>query len=333
MKKEDDKADLLVTLLEVFKEETDKEHKAKLNQLATLTANRAGKDKPLDIRTISGYISTLKQLGFVIVKEPGGYYLEKRYLDRSEAKLLCDQITFCTIMPAYRKKAIIEGLITDLSLKDQQTLKSDISVDYKSPVIDKGYANTLANAEKILQAIEQDKKIKFKYGDYDEKKELKVKPRDYVASPYEFVYEQGKYYIMALDKRDEEDGKTRNFRIDLMKDIQIGISKRAENPIDENLTDYCIKQLNMYSVEDEKPIILEADQLGLRGLYDKLGLQTNLKVKKISDEKYRIEFEASCEGTKFLVQQYIGHMKVIKPEKLKNDIKKILKEALEKYND
>lgn len=332
MKNDDNKMILLELLLTVFKEETDKDHPAKLNKLGLRVSEKAHKSKPLDSRTIASYIKILQRLGFGIDKKTGGYYLEKRFLDRSEVKLLCDQITFSSIMPRDRKKKIIDGLISDLSMNDQKLLKSNISLEYKSQLENYIYKDTLNNANIILEAIENDKKITFKYGDYDENKKIQLKDKVYRVSPFEFVYEQGKYYIMCQNQNEEDNGITRNYRIDLMKEIKVTNTKRCSYPFEENITEYCIKQLNMYATDNQK-IVLEVDGSGLRGLYDKLGLDSNIKVTKTNNNKYRAEFEASLQGTFYFVLQYLEHMTVVKPVKLKNEVKNCLKKSLEKYID
>ena len=128
-----------------------------------------------------------------------------------------------------------------------------------------------------------------------EKKKIVLNGKDYRVSPYEFVYEQGKYYIMCQNHEEEETGMTRNYRIDLTTKIKVTNTKRAEYPFEENITDYCIKQLNMYAA-DNQDIVLEVDALGLRGLYDKLGLNitTMTSIRESIDELKKIKHLIIC---------------------------------------
>ena len=327
----DNKNGMIAVLFEVLKESTDIDHPAKFNKLGKLVSEKLGKDKPVDARTISGYIDLLRSLGFVIEQKTGGYYLEKRFLDKAETKLLCDQILFSTIIPSQRKEKIVQALTTDLSISDQNLLKSEVGTNYKSALQESLYKDTLNNTNNILDAIKKNKKITFQYGDYDEKKELKLKSKQYRVSPFQFLFEQGKYYIMCQTEEDEGTGITRNFRIDLMRTVRTTNTKRVECPIEENLTDYLMRQINMYS-PDMIDIVLEVNAKGLRGLYDKLGLDSNLQVEHIGTDKYRAKFQASFQGTKFFVLQYLDQMTVIKPDKLKREVIKSMKTALEKYD-
>ena len=79
----------------------------------------------------------------------------------------------------------------------------------------------MGDVGKILDAIEKDKKISFSYGDYDEKKKIVLNGKEYRVSPYEFLYEEGKYYVMSQHEKEEDTEELRNFRVDLMREIKI----------------------------------------------------------------------------------------------------------------
>ncbi|MCQ2978300.1 MAG: WYL domain-containing protein [Clostridia bacterium] len=322
------KNELIKDLLDIFKQTTDKENKAKLIQLSERLSEKA--EKNVDTRTISSDITLLTNLGFSIKKEPGGYYFEHRMLNRAETKLLCDQILFSSIIPANRKDSIIKGLMNDLTTSDRELIGNKVTLNYKTEMLNLIYNDTLTNIDRILEAIEKNKQIKFEYGDFDENKKW-VKKKEYKASPFEFLYEQSKYYIACQTNEDADEFITRNFRIDLMKNITLSNTLRKENPLEKvNVNEFVTTQMNMYSPEVED-ITLEVNKKGLRGIYDKLGLDSNIKVEKINSDKYNVTFKASLDGTKFFVLQYIDQMKVVKPAKLKNAVIKSLKTALEKY--
>ncbi|MCQ2911288.1 MAG: WYL domain-containing protein [Clostridia bacterium] len=335
-----DKNVMIKYLLEVLKRETSENNRKKLIELGDLVAKEMGKDNCVDARTIKGYIALLIALGFDIRHETGGYYLSKRFLDRAETKLLCDQILFSSIMPADRKNSIIESLLNDLTDSDKKLIKSEINESYKSQKKFSIYDETICNIEKILDAMSKEpvKKITFDYGDYNEKKQLQLKPDSYTVSPYHFIFEQGKYYLLCQLDEDEGTGTTRNFRIDLMRNIKVRNMNAQDCPIEEDLTEYCLRQVNMFSsdMDEEEEIVLEVNSAGLRGLYDKLGLDSVIKVTKVRDDKnnkpiYKASFKASLEGTKYFVLQYLDQIVDIKTPRLKKLIEKSLKDACEKY--
>ena len=297
-----------------------------------------GKENCVDARTIKGYIALLIALGFDIRHETGGYYLSKRFLDRAETKLLCDQILFSSIMPADRKNSIIESLLNDLTNRQINLLWVVLNTDKSNNVYLHGIIATIV--PKILDAMSKEpvKKITFDYGDYNEKKQLQLKPDSYTVSPYHFIFEQGKYYLLCQLDEDEGTGTTRNFRIDLMRNIKVRNMNAQDCPIEEDLTEYCLRQVNMFSsdMDEEEEIVLEVNSAGLRGLYDKLGLDSVIKVTKVRDDKnnkpiYKASFKASLEGTKYFVLQYLDQIVDIKTPRLKKLIEKSLKDACEKY--
>ncbi|MCQ2749551.1 MAG: WYL domain-containing protein [Clostridia bacterium] len=329
-KKTKDNTSYLSLILEVLRKNTNVNNPANYTEISEMVQKETGEEKGLDPRTVKKSIETLIELNFKLVKRTGGYYYDKRFLDVGEAKLLTDQILFSTLLPPDRKKNIVNSIISDLSESDINKIKSNITTDYKSQLQTEVYKDTLANVGKILDAIEKDKKISFSYGDYDEKKKIVLNGKEYRVSPYEFLYEEGKYYVMSQHEKEEDTEELRNFRVDLMRNIKVLNSHRAEFPLEvENIQDYCLKSINMYGNEAES-ISLELDRAGLRGLYDKLGLDTKIRVSKIEINKYKADFEASVEGTKYFVLQYLDHTRVLKPSSLKKSVIKSLKDAMER---
>lgn len=323
-------------VLEVLKEYSNKENPLNANEISRLVdENYSGGNTKMDYRSVQDKIDILTQLGFVINKTVGGYYFEKRLLDQNEAKLLCDQIIFSSIIPKPRKEKIVKSIIEEFSEVDKNIFLSKLDKSYKTDLLaEQIFADTLSNVNKIMEAIKKDKKLSFKYGNYDENKRLILKDEDYKGSPYDFIYEEGKYYVlMYLDKDEENDDytTTRRLRIDLMRNLKISNTKRIENPIQESFNDYCSGLVYMYGT-DIADIELEVTPVGLRGIYDKMGVTSNVIVNKKSKDTYSIKFKASCSGVKYLALQYVDNMKVIKPIKLKRDIEESLKKGIEKYN-
>lgn len=321
----------LSLILEVLRKNTDIKNPANFTEISEMVQEITGDAKKLDPRTVKKSIETLIELNFKLVKRTGGYYYDKRFLDVGEAKLLTDQIIFSTLLPPDRKRNIVNSIISDLSESDINKIKSNFGADYKSQLQTEVYKDTIINVGRILEAIDKDKKISFNYGDYDEKKKIVLNGKDYRVSPYEFLYEEGKYYVMCQSEKEEDTDELRNFRVDLMRNIKVLNSRRAEFPLEvENIQDYCLKSINMYGNESQ-PISLELDKAGLRGLYDKLGLDTKIRVTKINIGKYKADFEASIEGTKYFVLQYLEHAKVLKPASLKKSVLKAVKDAIKEY--
>ena len=77
----------------------------------------------------------------------------------------------------------------------------------------------------IYEAIAHNVKVKYKYFEWDEKKQQRLrKDGDYYkVSPWLLTWEDEKYYLMAYD---DEAGILKHYRVDKMLHIQMSEEKR-----------------------------------------------------------------------------------------------------------
>lgn len=127
-----------------------------------------------------------------------GYCLVSREFDLPELKLLVDSVQCSKFITAKKSTELIkklEGLTSKYQAKD---LHRQIYVVNRNKTLNE---NIYYNVDAIHQAIDDNVKIKFKYCNYNLKKQLKPR-RDgevYEVSPLALSWDDENYYLVAFD--------------------------------------------------------------------------------------------------------------------------------------
>lgn len=175
----------------------------------------------------------------------------------------------------------------------------------------------------IVQAIQRKKKIEFHYQKFGEEKETLRK-----VSPIAIREHNNRWYLIADDK-----GTVKNFGLERMNKVKI-LSDKIDDNIEFNYDDKYKFAFGIIVPTDEKPkkIVLSVTKKQAEYLQS-LPLHESQEVIETKNNEVLIGLEL------FLTDDFISEIlamsrtvTIIEPKKLKDKVKSILKETLEKYN-
>lgn len=175
----------------------------------------------------------------------------------------------------------------------------------------------------IVQAIQRKKKIEFHYQKFGEEKETLRK-----VSPIAIREHNNRWYLIADDK-----GTVKNFGLERMNKVKI-LSDKIDDNIEFNYDDKYKFAFGIIVPTDEKPekIVLSVTKKQAEYLQS-LPLHESQEVIETKNNEVLIALEL------FLTDDFISEIlamsrtvTIIEPKKLKDKVKSILKETLEKYN-
>lgn len=144
----------------------------------------------------------------------------------NEIRFMVDSISINKFLSAEQKRKLIhkfEGMCTDAEIR---SLVSRISLSSSAaPSLD-----LLENLDTIHRLISDRRRINFKYGKFDTKKQMNYYSKSREMIPVRVVYFDEHFYLRCFN---EENEQFRTYRIDRMKEIEGGKRSRKKIPDDE----------------------------------------------------------------------------------------------------
>lgn len=250
-----------------------------------------------------------------------GYFIRRDpdiEFENGELSAILNTFAYSNFIPEKMSDSIIDKCINMMDIYEKDKYKN-----YKASIKNTRTDNKeiIKNIEDINEAIFNKKKITFDYYKYELNKKLEANlDKSVKTSPYKLIYALQKFYLICLD-----DGKKElySYRLDRMKNIKI-TNDKINNKFDENEIDFFIKSnVNMLSGETEK-VEIECDMSILDNVVELYG--KDIKLKKIDDHKFYASFYTTVKGFRYWCLRNIETVKVLSPESLVKDIKKVMKE-------
>ena len=158
----------LYRLAQIMQEQTDEEHYITMPEIMKELAKY---DITADRKSIYNDLRDLSVLGIEVEGEPDGnryhYHVVDRAFELSELKLLVDAIQSSKFITEKKSNALIKKLETLVSKYDAQKLQRQVFVSGRIKTMNESIYYTV---DAIHNAISADKKIKFQYYQWNEKK-------------------------------------------------------------------------------------------------------------------------------------------------------------------
>lgn len=312
-------------LLRYLQQHSDEQHALTTAELRSALLENGYKTT---VRTLRDDIETLIASGFdIAVTEGSGVPTTYTYVDREwttpELQILIDAVSSSQFLTTEKSRELIRRLVDLASPSDSEILKPSILVSENI----KAENNLIfLNVQSIREGIETNRKIQFKYFNYNLEMEqiYRHDGEDYTISPYATIWMDDRYYVIGYsDKRE----KVVQFRVDRMDVVTVTEKERVPEPEDFNLHDYTDKIFHMYDGE-ETEVTLRCDQELIDQVIDKFGKK--IKPKNITRNTFDFTVPVSLSGTFFSwVFQYAGKMTIVKPEKASNWYINMLQDALD----
>lgn len=237
----------LLHIARMFWEQTDEDHTLTVKQIiAQLDAMGIRADR----RTVYDDMETLRALGMDIVRQKGktfDYFLGSRTFELPELKLLVDAVQSSKFLTEKKSAQLIEKLESLTSRPQAKQLAREVYVSHRVKTMNE---SIYYNVDRIHMAIGADRQIDFQYYEYTLDKKLRFK-RDgaiYTVSPYQLIWEDENYYMVAYHPRYDT---LSHFRVDKMAHIRITDQPRRplERPFDAG--EYAKRMFGMFAGEQQ----------------------------------------------------------------------------------
>ncbi len=339
---------LIMNILDILKKYTDEDHRLSQKEIADILKDEY--NMTAERKAIKRNLMNLIDFGYEInysesvrmVKGKNGqteenYILSDFYLERdftnSELRLLIDSLLFSKHIPYSQCKELVEKL----SGLSNQYFKSRIK--YISTLPDNSPQNKqlFYNIDVIDEAIAKHRQIEFNYNRYgtDKKMHPETFPGGgkmvYTVNPYQMVAANGRYYLICnYDKYDN----VSNIRIDRITGIKMtDTPAKPQRKVPEikngfNLPKHMAEHVYMYAGESI-PVTFRAKKYIVGDVIDWFGKDVTFYDETETEVSVRttVNENAMC----LWAMQYALHVKVLTPQKLRDNIKENLKKAVENY--
>ena len=296
-----------------LEEQTDEMHpvtiKDILSYLATLgiEAHR---------RTIMLDIEQLIESGIDIVcnrSRQNQYFIGDRLLEVPELKLLIDAAQASKFLTVKRSRVLINKLLSLASHYQAESLKDSLYLEKQiKPKNEYAYITV----DVLLTAIRRNCRVQFMYVEYgpNKRKTYKHGQRIYEFSPWTFVWNNDKYYVIGYS---EHHGKAAKFRVDRIAAAKLTELSAVPMPEDFDLADYVKSIFQMY----DGPLLnvtLECENVLMKAIIDRFGEDVETKI--ADREHFCVTVRVSASKTFYgWVFSSDGAVKIISPVEAVNE--------------
>ena len=235
MPKQEGQKSKLVTLLRIFEQRTDENHRLNVPQLVQMLDAQG---ILAERKSIYSDIETLRSLGYDIQLQRGrggGYWLASRAFELSELKLLVDAVQSSKVISVRTSNKIIHKLEKLCSDYEGTQLQRQVYVEGRP----KSDSQTLLySIDALHTAINRGCLVQFRYRGSTEVR---------TVSPWQLAWDNGCYYLIAYQDEKAPLG-LRHYRVDRMAGVLVldepRRGKEAFKAFD--LPAYLRKHFNMY---------------------------------------------------------------------------------------
>ncbi len=322
----------ILYILNVLKKYSDEEHMLTVAEIQRKI--REIYDVEIDTRTIRRNINLLKyKLTYDIsTREDNGkgYYINRNPetdFEPGEIRAIIDNFSYANyIVPNIAKEIIkkcknMQTVYENKKLKDYQIY----SVNSKTE-----NAEVIKNIEDISNSIYNKHKIKFEYWKYEIKNKLEKQIVSIpIVSPFAIVYNKQEFYLIGI--KDGQD-KFYHYRLDRMKNVQELNEKITIKKTTSQIKDFAESTVEMFGGKKEEIEAICNNRL-LNTIFDTFG--KNVTIEKISgnDDFFKLVVDSNTMGFKMWAMRNMDMVEVVRPEKLRDEMKDIIKNALKRYQN
>ncbi|MBQ0000353.1 MAG: WYL domain-containing protein [Clostridiales bacterium] len=245
----------LLFLAKILKEKTDEEHGISVQEMITLLNEY---EVNADRKTIYLDLEELRHFGMEIVSEQDGrnvyYRLLSKDFELPELKLLVDAVQGSKFITERKSRDLIKKLESLVSVYEARQLHRQVVLSGRVKTMNE---SIYYSVDKIHSAINQDRQIKFRYFQWNVKKEEEFRHDGawYYISPWALVWDDENYYLIGFDG---ESGIMKHYRVDKMKNLEVSKEKREGKEIfqEMNLPRYSKGLFGMYGGEEVSVTLL-----------------------------------------------------------------------------
>ena len=321
----------ILYILKVLKRYSDSEHMLKVSEIQRKVKDIYGVE--IDPRTIRRNINLLKyKLDYDISTRDEnkiGYYINRdpdTDFEPGEIRAIIDNFNYANyIVPQVAKDIIkkcknIQNIYENDKLKDYQIYANDSKTEN---------AEVIKNIEDISEAIYENKKIKFEYWKYaitnKLEKNIVSKP---IVSPFAIVYKKQEFYLIGIK---EGNNDFYNYRLDRIKNIEILDKKISIKKKKSEIKEFAESSVEMFGGKKEEIEAICHIWL-LDTVFDVFGRNVTIEKIQNNDTYFKLIVDTNPMGFRMWAMRNIDLIEVKRPLSLREEMKKIIKNAGKRYN-
>ena len=312
----------LLLILQLLYKTTDEEHPV---STVDITNYLTEKGISIDRKTLSNDIKLLTDMDYDIVtikSSPNKYFWGSRSFEIPELKMLIDAVSSSRFITKKKSEELINKIAMLAGEAQYDQMDRHIVATGRAKSDNKRIYYIV---DTITDAINQKKKIQFKYTEYNADKE-KVFRHDgevYTLSPYVLYWNEDYYYVVGYyDKRET----VAAFRVDRLHNPKVTDEDTIEKPKNFNVDDYANKIFKMFD-GDEVMVELECDNSLMKYIVDHYGL--DIETWRNTEGTFIAKVPATLSPTFYgWVFQFAGKMKIRGPEEARINYRKMIDASL-----
>ena len=320
----------MLYLAKIFSEETDDQHALTMPEIITkLAACGVNADR----KTLYLDFEELRTFGLDIIATQVGrncyYHLGGRDFELPELKLLVDSVQSAKFITDKKSKELIKKLEALVSKHEGKQLHRQVVISGRIKTMNE---SIYYNVDKLHEAIGAGCQIRFKYYQWNVKKEMELR-RDgawYQVSPWALMWDDENYYLVAYDS---EDDKIKHYRVDKM--LRISVTEEKREGQDQfkkfNMPRYTKSLFGMYGGE-ETSVTIEGrnDMVGV--LIDRFG--KDIFLTSIDNEHFRTVVNVAVSNQFFGWIMALGDgVKIVAPQPVVDQMKAEAERLYKQYTE
>ena len=315
-------------LMKIMAEKTDDEHSLTMPQiLEELEKYEVSAER----KSIYEDFKDMSKLGIDVIKEQRGretfYHIAGREFELAEVKLLIDAVQSAKFITQKKSKSLISKVKNFVSEHQAKQLQRQIVINDRVKTMNE---SVYYNVDDIHTAINQNRKIRFKYYKWDIDKKLVERHGGsyFIVSPWALLWDDENYYMIAFD---DWDNKIKHYRVDKMMYIEVGNDERAGKEEFKNfdMAKYSKATFGMYHGEKTKVCIKFANHMC--GVFiDRFGKDTLFR--KIDENHSELIVDINVSPQFFGWIFSLGNdVEIVSPRDVVNELREYTKKFIMKY--
>ena len=327
MAKSENQKQKLLYLLKFFYEETDEEHTLTVNEIIEkLEHNGISAAR----RSIYDDIRTLQDFGVDIVMRKSKtceYFLASRLFETAELRILIDSVQSSRFITKKKSDSHIKKLKGLTSKPQARDFSGQIYIYDRIKSMNECI---FYNVDTLHRAIAENRKITFRYFDYNIKREkiYRKKGADYYTNPMALTFDNENYYLIAYNEKYDD---FVHYKVDRMTDISVSEQRRSMPQEPFNAASYVKPIFSMFDGETEH-ITAIFDNAYLNLVIDRFG--DNVRLQELENDCFQAEFKAAVSPT--FLSWMIGFGDgaiIVSPEWVADEIKRLALDTANMYEE
>ena len=316
----------LLYLKQILEEKTDEDNILTAQEIITELAKHG---ISIERKTVYADIDILRRFGMDIELKRGktpGYYLSSRAFELPELKLLVDAAQSAYFITDKKSNELIHKLSALTSEAQAKQLERQVYMTGRPKAFNEA---VYYNVDTIHAAIHADKKIQFRYFDYNTKKRRVYRKSggQYQCTPMALFWNDNQYYLVAYSA--EHDG-LRHYRVDRMNNV-IMLEDAADQYDRKNFNaaEYSKKMFGMYGGETVNAT-LSFDNSLVSVVFDHFG--SDVHISDTGDGRFTVTVDVSASPVFFgWMFQFGSRARIESPDTLITSMRELISENSDQY--